>query len=466
MSKVGIVITDGVGYRNFLLSDFLKEAQLEFSKVVILSCLPIEAYASLNLKCEIVEIEEFQETFAGWFFRKAKEVAHLQLHSKNNFGIKSNLKKNYSHSNSPRGLATRFIFLFTKFFNSERCIQFFYVLQQLTFKNSKTTKEYISILKNYTFDLVFFTHQRPPFIAPLIYASKKMQIKSATFIFSWDNLASKGRMAGNFDYYLVWSELMKKELLHFYSRISSHQIEVVGTPQFEPYVMNDYQLDYKRFSSLFSLNKPLPVVLYSCGDVSTSPNDNHYIALIAEAILSRKIEKEVHLIVRVSPAEDGSRFNHLVEKYPFIIWNYPKWNLSRSAHQETWSQRVPTIEDVLILKALLKYCHVSINMLSTMSLDAMLFDKPVINPVFGNGKNGLGDDQKFLTYEHIKRVLKTEATTLVKDEKELIEAINFTLTNPKIKQIEQQQLLDLQIGKPLEGTSKRIVKSMANFIKK
>ena len=33
-----------------------------------------------------------------------------------------------------------------------------------------------------------------------------------------------------------------------------------------------------------------------------------------------------------------------------------------------------------------------------MSLDAMFFDKPVINPVFGNEKNGLYNDQKYLNF--------------------------------------------------------------------
>jgi hypothetical protein len=454
--NIGIVITDGVGFRNFLLSDFLGEAKNKFSKVVILSCLPKESYQELELDCEIIELKEFKENFINWFFRKLKEVAHLQLHSKGNFGIKTNLDKNYSTSNTPRGIATRLIFKLTRFFKNEKCIQFYYHLQTLSFKNKTITKEYQNIIKDYKLDLIFFTHQRPPFIAPIIYSAKKLGVKTCSFIFSWDNLASKGRMAGNFDFYLVWSDLMKVELLKYYPNVLEENVSIVGTPQFEPYVLEKYNLGNEEFCAKFNIEKDRPILFYSCGDVSTSPNDNYYIETIAEAILNKSIRVDVNFVVRVSPAENGKRFDTLVEKYPFITWNYPKWISYNDAHQESWSQRVPTLEDVFNLKSLLANCAVSINMLSTMSLDAMFFQKPVVNTVFGDGNNGLWNDQKFLKYEHIKTVLKTEATYLVKNESELINSINSLLSNFNEKIQQQKTLLDLQIGAPLEGTSRRI----------
>jgi hypothetical protein len=37
MKKLGIVITDGVGFRNFMLSNFIQEVLLKFYAVVIYS---------------------------------------------------------------------------------------------------------------------------------------------------------------------------------------------------------------------------------------------------------------------------------------------------------------------------------------------------------------------------------------------------------------------------------------------
>ena len=267
-------------------------------------------------------------------------------------------------------------------------------------------------------------------------------------------------MAGSFEHYLVWSDLMKKELLQFYSSIKENQVKIVGTPQFEPYTLSRYGLSKEEFCAKFHLDPNKKTILFSCGDVSTSPNDAIYIEAIADSIASDKLGESVNFIVRTSPAETPERFEELANKYPWISWNYPKWIQARSNHQENWSQRIPTIEDVTDLKSALQHCDVCINMLSTMSLDAMLFDKPVINTVFGNGKNGLVNDQRFLKYAHIEHVLRSEAVELVRNEEELAQAINYCLDQPNAKANERTNLIEQQISVGLESTSKRIVSSL------
>jgi hypothetical protein len=463
MKKLGVVITDGVGFRNFILSDFIKEARQQFNEVVLLSCLPKEAYADLNLQCKIIELDVFEETFTTWLFRKTKEVAHLQLHRKGNFGITDNFKANHSKAKTPRGIATRLIYKFTSLFSSEKWIVKYNRWQQLTFKNHPITKGYIDLLQQLELDSLFFTHQRPPYIAPLVFAAEKLHIKTIAFIFSWDNLASKGRMAANFDGYLVWSDLMKQELLTFYTSIKSEQVAVVGTPQFEPYILARYGFSLMEYHHRFELDPTKPTLLFSCGDVSTSPNDPLYIETIANAIVNQDLVQSVNILVRTSPAESPKRFAFLAEKYPFIRWNYPQWVQARSNHQETWSQRIPTVEDVHDLKSVLQYSAVNINMLSTMSLDFMLFDKPVVNTVFGNPSNGLANDQRFLQYAHIEYVVDSGATYITKNKEQLIGAINQALSDPNSKLTQQKALLNLQIGALLERTSKRIATVLAQW---
>lgn len=72
--SIGVVITDGVGFRNFILSDFISEAKKEFNTIVIFSCLPISAYDSFNLNCKIIELEVFAEKFPTWFLEKQKKL--------------------------------------------------------------------------------------------------------------------------------------------------------------------------------------------------------------------------------------------------------------------------------------------------------------------------------------------------------------------------------------------------------
>lgn len=463
MKNLGVVITDGVGYRNFIMTDFIKEAKENFDSVIIFSCLPKKIYDGLNLNCTIVELDVFEETFFTWFFRKAKEVSHLQLHAKGNFGITDNLNITKSKANNPRGIANRFIHKCSRRVNSEKWIQRYNRLQQRTFQSHEITNKYRQFLNQYDISILFFTHQRPPFIAPLIYAAEQLQIKTSTFIFSWDNLASKGRMAGNFDFYLVWGDLMKKDLLHFYQSVKENQVAIVGTPQFEPFVMEKYGYDKTQFTHKFNIDPNLPIVLFTCNDAS-SENDPIYLELLANFIKNGNLTKAVNLIVRTSPAEEPVRFKDIAEKYPFIIWNYPDWKIKREGHQEAWTQRVPSIEDLNDLKSLLKYCDLCINVLSTITLDAFIFNKPVINPVFGNAENRLFDDQKFLNYAHLSKLVASNSTTIVKNENEFLDAIKSILDKSDDKEKERESFLKIQIGKPLLNTSKRIAETLRQWV--
>jgi CDP-glycerol glycerophosphotransferase (TagB/SpsB family) len=147
------------------------------------------------------------------------------------------------------------------------------------------------------------------------------------------------------------------------------------------------------------------------------------------------------------------------------VWNKPKWEQTRENHVEPWSQRIPLREDLKDLRSILEYSDLSINMCSTMSLDFMIFNKPVINQVLGNKENGLFDDQRFLNYNHYKKVVESGVVVVAKSEQELILAINNCLKEPLKHQQHRKNILNLQITKPLEGTSTRIVDALLKLNK-
>ncbi|MBC7845884.1 MAG: hypothetical protein H7Y10_05285 [Flavobacterium sp.] len=463
MKKLGIVITDGVGFRNFIMSDFIKEATQQFDSVTIYSGLPISAYNAISQsKITIKELDVYVESKPVWFFRKWKEVAHLRQHQ-SFYGMKDNLETGYPKNNSPRALLVKLIYSCTRLVHSDASILLAEKWQFLFFSKNKITQSYLKLLEEDQPSHLFFTHQRPPFLAPFLYTAQQMKIPTSTFIFSWDNLASKGRMLGTFDYFLVWSHLMQSELLYFYPMVATEKVKVVGTPQFEPYVMPKYNTTAEEFYAKFRLDANLKTICYSCADISIGANDPIVIRAIASAIRNNGITTKIQLIVRTSPAEDDSRFRILREEFPEIIWNVPKWILTRENHAEIWSQRVPSEEDIKDLRSLLEYVDLNINMCSTMSLDFMLFDKPVINTVFGNQENGLYNDQRFLNFGHFKKVVESQSVTIAKNEIELINEINSALSNPNQRAAERKAMIDLQVSEPLEGTSKRITTILSHL---
>jgi hypothetical protein len=461
MKKLGVVITDGVGFRNFVMSDFLKEATSSFSKVIIYSGVPtrlfsINQYSNLVIK----ELDVYNESRLTWFTRRLKEIAHLFNHKDKTFGFKDTLRFNKPKGISKRSFLNRIVYGITSIFHSEDSIHVYEKWQFLSFNNNHVVKRYKMILEYDMPDLLFFTHQRPPFIAPMLSLAKQLRITTTAFIFSWDNLASKGRMLGEFDNYLVWSELMKSELLTFYSKTKSAQVSIVGTPQFEPYVLDRYEVNRDKFYQKFNLDYNKRLICYSCADSSIGKNDEVHIRAIWSFI---KQQDKLQLIVRTSPAEDGSRFKNLMSEFPEIKWNIPKWKQTRKEHTEVWSQRLPSVEDILDLKSILMFSDVNVNMCSTMSLDFMIFDKPVINIAFGNKTNGLYDDQRFLNFTHYKYVIDSKAVSIATNKNELFLYLEEALTKPGKRKTYREELLKFEIGHPLKGTSLRIANALTKL---
>lgn len=464
MKKLGIVITDGVGYRNFIMSNFMEEAVQQFDQIVIYSGLPTSIYKLAHWpKVTVHELDVYHEGHVSFIFRKWKEIAHMEK-SKNNFGMSDNNRTNYPKTNSLKNLVVKFFYLLSRIHSSNSTILFAEKLQFLAFSRNPITRSYISLLKKDRPDLVFFTHQRPSYLAPFLYAAQKVKIPTCSFIFSWDNLASKGRMLGTFDYFLVWSQLMKDELIQFYPNTNPKGVKVVGTPQFEPYFLPKYKTERQDFLQRFQLDPNRKIICFSCADKSIGGNDPLIIKTIAEAIREGKLVKEAQLLVRTSPAEEPARFEAIRQAYPEIVWNNPNWIQTRSNHDQMWSQRIPSEEDIFDLRAIIEHSDINVNMLSTMSLDFMLFGKPVINTVFGTPTNGLYNDSRFLKYVHIQKVLECKATQIATNEVELIEALNRYLSDPNKEAAAREQLIELEVCTPLAGISKRMTETLVAWM--
>jgi hypothetical protein len=211
----------------------------------------------------------------------------LQKH-KSFYGMKDNLETGFPKNNTARALLVKLIYCCTRFIHSDNRILWAEKLQFLFFSKNKISQSYLKLLKEDQPSHLFFTHQRPPFLAPFLYVAQQLKIPTSTFIFSWDNLASKGRMLGTFDYFLVWSHLIKDKLLYFYANVSAERIKIVGTPQFEPYVMSKYKSSSQEFYVKFGLDAHFKTICCSCADVTIGPIDPIVIRVIANAIRNNR----------------------------------------------------------------------------------------------------------------------------------------------------------------------------------
>jgi hypothetical protein len=118
------------------------------------------------------------------------------------------------------------------------------------------------------------------------------------------------------DFYFVWSEHMKNELQYYYPDIKESQIFITGTPQFEPHYEKQFLNTKEVFFNQNGLDLSKKYICFSGDDVTTSPNDPHYLLDVAKAV--EQLNAKGHnlgIIFRRCPVDFSNRYDFVSEKY-------------------------------------------------------------------------------------------------------------------------------------------------------
>lgn len=306
-------------------------------------------------------------------------------------------------------------------------------------------------------DVVFCTHQRASSAVPAMLAARSLGIPTATFIYSWDNLP-KGRMAVHADHFLVWSDFMKQQLLHYYREVQEQRIQVVGTPQFEHYFNRALVQPRERFLESLGLDPRRPVVCFSGDDLTTSPYDPEYLADLAEGLRSLPIDERPQVLFRRCPVDTTDRYRWVTEKYPEIAVSAPLW---ASDVDGDWSKSIPTFEDIALLVNVVYHSDVVVNVGSTMAMDFAILDKPGVfiayDPPSVNGSWTIKDTYKL---PHLRSVHEFQPVYWARTAPELSSLVLRALSQPKEKSKERHDWLRKEVMQPTDDASSRCFEAL------
>jgi hypothetical protein len=172
-------------------------------------------------------------------------------------------------------------------------------------------------------------------------------------------------------------------------------------------------------------------------------------------VRSGRLKGSPSVVLRPSPADEGSRYDQVRREYPELLYSPPIWVHSE---QGAWDRVLPLPEDTALLANLTHHCDVNVNLASTMTLDFGIHDRPVVNiafdvrhpPVFG-----VPLWEHFYRFEHYRPVVEFGAARFARSSQELAEHINAYLENPALDRAGRRQLVELEVAEPLENASRR-----------
>lgn len=435
--KVFILFPDGVGLRNFALTDFKYEGEKQGVEVVYWNNTNFSIQDRLGF--EEVVIEQRSTHPATAVYSRVRKHIELNVWEKK---FKDSVYPTYKFPFSFKGSSNFVKSWVTKILIGLKSSEQGIVQVRERIKNlEKSTPRYAYVkaqLQAHKPDLVMSTSQRATqAIAPLL-AAQELGIPTATFIYSWDNVP-KAMLVVETDYYYVWSNHMKNELLFYYPFIREDQVVVTGTPQFEPHYDTSLVLPREEFFNRHNLDVAKKYICFSGDDETTSPLDQYYLEDLAKAV--RMLNDEGYnlgIIYRKCPVDFTPRYDKVIETYKDVIVAIdPVWTPIGTS----WNEIAPSKEDFEMLINVCHHTELVTNVCSSTVFDFAAHNKPCIyynyeQPQLKKGIRDIGQNYK---YVHFRSMPSKDAVVWALNKEELKDKV--------------QQLLDRKVN-PLPETHK------------
>ena len=456
--KIALLIPDGVGVRNFVLGPFMAAATREH-RVDVLHSIPQEQLATYKQldRSGTVEWHELARMHdRPLAFTLRNSLSYSQTYWVNNFAMR--MMRDRPVNGSWRTRAAVWTAKAIGYASaSPRGIQMLERVHNLAAGRQPEVAEYRRQFQRMRPDVLFCSHQRPPSIIAPVLAARSLGIPTATFIFSWDNLSSKGRIAAPFDHSLVWSDHMQSEMRRYYPQIAPERTRVVGTPQFDPYGDDEILWSREEFFRRIGADPKRALICFSGGDVGNSIEDHLHVRALLELIRDGRIPGNPQVILRPAPVDDGVRYAPVRRDHPELIYAQPNWV---STQDGEWSAFFPLPSDLDFLANLTYHCDLNVNFASTMTLDFALRDKPVINlafdvthpPVFG-----MPMWDYYQQWEHYRPVIEFGAARFARSRDELAEQVSAYLAQPELDRDGRRRFVELEVGVPVGKASQQIL---------
>lgn len=281
------------------------------------------------------------------------------------------------------------------------------------------------------------------FEQPAIHAiCKNLKIPTLAYIPSWDNITTKNRMVFRYDGFIVWSEQTKQELREFYPYTRDVPIYVTGAPQFDIFFQDRFHQSRETFCEQQKLDPNLPIIVYAIG----SPNflsEHHGAVHFAERVVAGELGK-VQMLIRPHPIHDKGELSKCFDKFaPSVrLQATPNVNIDLVKRSQDETQILEWVNTF-------RHADVVINLSSTVTIDAAIFNKPVVNLDFDPQPSKA--DQKLIKdinhkWCHFKPIAESGGVWLVNDYDELVNAVKTYLEDPTLHEEKRRRIAEYVCG--------------------
>jgi hypothetical protein len=449
---VALLVSSGWGVRTFLQTDVLPE--LRRRSRVVLFCAPDLVEPLRERLEEEVPVEPLHpfDPLAGAYGRAYRRRNHRFYRVS---GTETRRLKQAEHRRALRGrralvfdlleAEARLLARWNGFPRMER------QERELLLREYPHAAEYESRLLGYGAELVVSTLPHAHEEAPPAIVARHLDIPVAAWINSWDNLTSKPAYYTGYDHYFVWSERMRADLLRYYPEAAAGTVDVTGVPHFDWHHQQATRMTREELCTRHGFDPRRPLVLYGTATPHLAPTEHLVVQRLARDLERAEALGFPQLLVRLHPGEEGGRFLDW-QPGPGVAFQRPG-----QRGRGRLGAYCPTPEENLEFVSSVAHAEVVVNLASTLSLDAALCDRPVVNVAFDlSPERSMQEtiERYYTHYDHYRTVTEAGAVRLARSPEELLGHIAAYLEDPTLEREERRRLVELWCG-PFDGQSGR-----------
>lgn len=446
-ARILVILPRGEAIRNFVYTGTLEELAEEID-VRVLSVIPSEDFRQSiqDRHGDLLELRERPDPWAVRITREILELAHGRFLW--SAAARERWRLRDREANAPVAWVKRRLKkLAALSFASPVGLALLSRLECSLSHGAAPTRFYRELFGDLQPTLLFNGSQSHGWMAiDAVHAARSLGIPTATFLFSWDNLTSQGRIMPLYDYYLVWNGSIRDQLLRMYPSVTSDRVFVTGTPQFDFHFRPEFHWTREEFCARVGADASRPIVLYTTGMANHMPGEPQIVEGIATMLREMREFGPPQLLVRVYAKDRTGRFEELKRRDPTILFPEVPWE---PAHL------TPLPEDGPLLTNMLLHAAVGINVASTVSLELCMFDKPVVN--VGYNPPGLDvasvDYRRYYEFDHYRPVVESGAVSVAGSEPEMRRLIGEALAEPAARSAQRRLWIRAMMGEALDGRS-------------
>lgn len=270
---------------------------------------------------------------------------------------------------------------------------------------------------------------------PLLRTAKRRGVRSMAIDPSWDNFTNKLIPVRQVDRLVVWNEIMKAQAvsLHGYDPAA---ISVAGAPQFDPHFRA--RTPRAEFFARIGADPNRKLIALTTTPRSLYSHHDHVLRVLVKAMETGQLTN-AQVLVRLHPRDEVDAYREFANT-PHVIIEKPFRDSVKVADGlaiDVMPENQKHLGDTLF------HADVVVNVASTITIEACIFDTPVVNINFDgpNESAYVKSARRYYSFTHYVNITSRNSVRVATSPEALVADVAAYLADPSLDAAGRKQVV-------------------------